>query len=74
MLHGPDAGGYRYAKLVALSQRAEFLYGATGDRYQCRRRFSALLIAHERWAFPRRYAPMVRLAPTIGAYFAADDL
>jgi hypothetical protein len=31
----------------ALSQGAEFLYGATGDRYRCRRRFSALLVARK---------------------------
>ena len=35
---------------------------------------SALLIAHERWAFLAEYAPVVTLAAVIGAYFAADDL
>ena len=35
---------------------------------------SALLIAHERWAFLAEYAPVVTLAAVIGAYFAADGL
>jgi cell volume regulation protein A len=35
---------------------------------------TALLIAHERWAFLAEYAPMVTLAAVIGAYFAADGL
>jgi cell volume regulation protein A len=35
---------------------------------------AALLIAHERWAFLREYAPVVTLVGVIGAYFAADGL
>jgi cell volume regulation protein A len=35
---------------------------------------AALLVAHERWAFLREYAPMVTLAAVIGAYFSADGL
>ncbi|MGZ5003651.1 MAG: cation:proton antiporter [Chthoniobacterales bacterium] len=33
-----------------------------------------LLIAHERWAFLREYAPVVTLVAVIGAYFAADGM
>ncbi|MGZ5805233.1 MAG: cation:proton antiporter [Xanthobacteraceae bacterium] len=33
-----------------------------------------LLIAHERWAFLREYAPAVTLVAVIGAYFAADGM
>jgi cell volume regulation protein A len=36
--------------------------------------FAALLIAHERWAFLKEYAPVVTLVAVIGAYFAADGL
>jgi cell volume regulation protein A len=35
---------------------------------------AALLIAHERWAFLKEYAPVVTLAAVIGAYFAASGL
>ena len=35
---------------------------------------AALLIAHERWAFLKEYAPVVTLVAVIGAYFAADGL
>jgi potassium/hydrogen antiporter len=35
---------------------------------------AALLIAHERWAFLKEYAPVVTLVVVIGAYFAADGL
>ncbi len=35
---------------------------------------AALLIAHERWAFLKEYAPVVTLAAVIGAYLAADGL
>jgi potassium/hydrogen antiporter len=35
---------------------------------------AALLIAHERWAFLKEYAPVATLAAVIGAYFAADGL
>jgi cell volume regulation protein A len=35
---------------------------------------TALLIAHERWAFLVEYAPVVTLVAVIGAYFAADGL
>src|SRR5882672_1418530 len=35
---------------------------------------AALLIAHEKWAFLREYAPVVTLVAVIGAYFAADGL
>jgi cell volume regulation protein A len=35
---------------------------------------ASLLIAHERWAFLREYAPVVTLVAVIGAYFAADGL
>ncbi len=35
---------------------------------------TALLIAHERWAFFAEYAPVVTLAAVTGAYFAADSL
>jgi cell volume regulation protein A len=35
---------------------------------------AVLLIAHERWAFPMEYAPVVTIVAVIGAYFAADGL
>ncbi len=35
---------------------------------------AALLIAHERWAFLKEYAPVVTLVAVIGAYLAADGL
>jgi cell volume regulation protein A len=35
---------------------------------------AALLIAHEKWAFLREYAPVVTLVAVIGAYFAASGL
>ena len=35
---------------------------------------AALLIAHERWAFLKEYAPVVTLVAVIGAYFAADGM
>src|SRR5262249_8705561 len=35
---------------------------------------AALLIAHERWAFLKEYAPIVTVMAVIGAYFAADGL
>jgi cell volume regulation protein A len=35
---------------------------------------SALLIAHEKWAFLAEYAPVVTMVAVIGAYFAADGL
>ena len=35
---------------------------------------AAFLIAHERWAFLKEYAPVVTLVAVIGAYFAADGL
>jgi potassium/hydrogen antiporter len=35
---------------------------------------AALLIAHERWAFFKEYAPVVTLVAVVGAYFAADGL
>jgi cell volume regulation protein A len=35
---------------------------------------AAALIAHERWAFLKEYAPVVTLIAVIGAYFAADGL
>jgi potassium/hydrogen antiporter len=35
---------------------------------------AAALIAHERWAFLKEYAPVVTLVAVIGAYFAADGL
>jgi len=35
---------------------------------------AALLIAHERWAFLKEYAPVVTLVAVIGAYFTADGL
>ena len=35
---------------------------------------AALLIAHERWAFLKEYAPVVTLVAVIGAYFSADGL
>jgi cell volume regulation protein A len=35
---------------------------------------SALVIAHERWAFLMEYAPVVTLVAVMGAYFAADGL
>lgn len=35
---------------------------------------SAVLIAHERWAFLAEYAPVVTLVAVIGAYFAANGL
>jgi len=35
---------------------------------------AALLIAHERWAFLKEYAPVVTVMAVIGAYFAADGL
>lgn len=35
---------------------------------------ASLLIAHERWAFLKEYAPVVTLVAVIGAYFAADGL
>jgi potassium/hydrogen antiporter len=35
---------------------------------------AALLIAHERWAFLKEYAPVVTLVAVLGAYFAADGL
>src|SRR5262249_49065321 len=35
---------------------------------------AAFIIAHERWAFLREYAPVVTLVAVIGAYFAADGL
>jgi cell volume regulation protein A len=35
---------------------------------------AAFLIAHERWAFLKEYAPVVTLAAVIGAYFVADGL
>jgi potassium/hydrogen antiporter len=35
---------------------------------------AARLIAHERWAFLKEYAPVVTLAAVIGAYFAASGL
>lgn len=35
---------------------------------------AAILIAHERWAFLKEYAPVVTLVAVIGAYFAADGL
>jgi potassium/hydrogen antiporter len=35
---------------------------------------TALLIAHERWAFLAEYAPVVSLMAVIGAYLAADGL
>src|ERR1700719_3461273 len=35
---------------------------------------SALLIAHEKWAFLAEYAPVVTLVAVIGAYFAAAGL
>jgi potassium/hydrogen antiporter len=35
---------------------------------------AALLIAHERWAFLKEYAPVVTLIAVIGAYFAAEGL
>jgi len=35
---------------------------------------AALLIAHERFAFLKEYAPVVTLVAVIGAYFAADGL
>ena len=33
-----------------------------------------LLIAHERWALLKEYAPVVTLVAVVGAYFAADGL
>jgi cell volume regulation protein A len=33
---------------------------------------AAFIIAHERWAFLKEYAPVVTLVAVIGAYFAAD--
>jgi len=35
---------------------------------------ASMLIAHERWAFLKEYAPVVTLVAVIGAYFAADGL
>ena len=35
---------------------------------------TALLIAHEKWAFLAEYAPVVTLVAVIAAYFAADGL
>lgn len=35
---------------------------------------AALLIAHERWAFLKEYAPVVSLVAVLAAYFAADGL
>jgi cell volume regulation protein A len=35
---------------------------------------AAFIIAHERWAFLKEYAPVVTLMAVIGAYFAADGL
>jgi cell volume regulation protein A len=35
---------------------------------------AVLLIAHERWAFLKEYAPVVTLVAVVGAYFAADGL
>jgi cell volume regulation protein A len=35
---------------------------------------AVLLIAHERWAFLKEYAPVVTLVAVIGAYFAADGM
>ena len=35
---------------------------------------AALLIAHERWAFLKEYAPVVTLIAVLAAYFAADGL
>jgi potassium/hydrogen antiporter len=35
---------------------------------------AAFIIAHERWAFLKEYAPVVTLVAVIGAYFAADGL
>ena len=35
---------------------------------------AALLIAHERWAFLKEYAPVVTLVAVLGAYFTADGL
>ncbi len=35
---------------------------------------AALLIAHERWAFLKEYAPIVSIVAVLAAYFAADGL
>jgi cell volume regulation protein A len=35
---------------------------------------AAFIIAHERWAFLKEYAPVVTLMAVIGSYFAADGL
>ena len=35
---------------------------------------AAFIIAHERWAFLKEYAPVVTLVAIIGAYFSADGL
>jgi cell volume regulation protein A len=35
---------------------------------------AAFIIAHERWAFLEKYAPVVTLVAMIGAYFSADGL
>lgn len=35
---------------------------------------AAVIIAHERWAFLKEYAPVVTLIAVLGAYFAADGL